>query len=484
MDFWIMTWLVIYFVVVAYIGLVSRKKASKGLEEHYVGGRKIPSWALGCSFAVAACSAACYMGEPGLTSVIGWPYFWVVISLPIGMVIGSTFILKRFRGQTKKLDALTMPSYLRKRYDSRTMQLLVASIIVLLYTFPLMAQYKGGAVLLDSFCGIPYELSLVGFTAIVAIYVSIGGRHAITWTDVFQAIPMATLAVVLLAVGLHSVGGFAGLDAKLAAIDPNMLRVAEPSDSAIIASPAGIIGMFVFWIVIFVCQPYLACTSMAMRSTSKRSLLNFFLTIVILLTAINAFYIVGLIGRATLGEIPNADYVTPMMIQKLLPSFIGGFMMIGILAAMMSTTDSILLMVGQAISGDICRDNLYPKMTKEGALKLTQVSIIAVSFIVLALSLLKPPEFLSLILYAGLSGVGCAVAAPLIAGLYWKKASKWGAVASSIGGIVFYCILVLGMGMNFFAACAVSVGLAAVVMIVVSLVTTPPPESILKTLFD
>ena len=156
--------------IVTFFSSSSRKKCS-GLADvqYYLGGRNIPAVVLAFSYATSSVSAACFMGEPGIMSVVGWPYYWVVIGVVPGLIIPAVLLMPRMRMRAEKLGSLTIPEYLGDCYQSDTLRLIVAGIISVFYIFPLVGQFKGAAILLESFTGISFKLGLTIITIVIIL---------------------------------------------------------------------------------------------------------------------------------------------------------------------------------------------------------------------------------------------------------------------------------------------------------------------------
>jgi SSS family transporter len=460
------------------IGWFASKSASKGMLEHGLGGRSMHPLLIAFSYIASSTSASIYMGEPAMAYHIGWPAFWVTIAIIPGMVIPALLLTSRLRKYSLRLDTMTIPSYLGERYGSDAVRVILALVIVIFYTFPLMAQYKGASILFESILGIPSTVGLVLFTLIVGFYVAVGGFRAVVWTDAIQAIPMLIFSAVLIGVCYVWVGGLSGLNAQLQQIDPTLMGVFD----AEVFTPAGVIGSYIFWFIVFISNPYLSIRFMAIRDTGKRSMGTFLIATLLMATLINSNYFIGLVGRVALPGLADADYATIQMAINFLPAFIAAFMMIGIVSAMMSTIDSILLVVGTAVSEDIYRRTINKAAPDKLVLLITRLTIIAVTLVVFGLSIAKPPEFLFIIMNIGLSGVGIAVASPLLVGLFWDKASKAGALASIVVGVCLYSYLILFTPTNFWVTVGIGAVTGLVVMIAVSAVTAPPSDEILDKL--
>ncbi len=469
---------VAYLIFVTFVAWWSGRKTSGEAADvdYYLGGHSTPIVVLAFSYVTSSVSATAFMGDPGIMSRIGWPYYWIVIAIIPSLILPAVLLMRRLRQQAGALGSLTIPEYLGQRFDSRALRLIIAGVISIFYIFPLVAQFKGGAILLESFTGISFDMGLVIITAIIIFYVIAGGLRSVAWTDFVQGFPMLIICMALLFVSLSAVGGFSGLEEKLAAIDPNMLLITEPSDKPDAQmTVSGIIGNFVFWCVIFVSQPYLCSKFLALPNVSRKTIGVFLITTLVLTVIYNSFYIAGLTGRVLFPD-ADPDHLTVTMAINLLPKGMAAMMMIGIFAAMMSTATSILLVIGQAIGRDFYSKTINPKATPEREVLVTRIAVTVVAIICMLFNYVNPPKLLSIFLYLGLSGIGSCIGVPLITGIISDKGTKQGAIASSITGPVAYMVFTYAIGINFWVSCLLAVLASALVMIVVSHFTAAPRE--------
>ena len=152
-------------------------------------------------------------------------------------------------------------------------------------------------------------------------------------------------------------------------------------------------------------------------------------------------------------------------------------MMIGIFAAMMSTATSVLLVVGQAVGRDFYSKTINKNATAEQEVRVTRIAVVAVAFICFAFNFVNPPEFLSVVLYLGLSGIGACIGVPLFAAIISNRATKEGAVVSSITGPIAYLIFNYVIGINYWFSCLLAVVIAAILMIGISAYVNKKAES-------
>lgn len=462
---------VIFLLFISMVAILSsrmKNKSGNSAEvEYYLGGMNTPAVVLAFSYVTSSVSAACFMGDPGIMSTVGWPYYWVVIAIVPSLIIPAVLLMPKMRIQAEKLGSLTIPEYLGDYYKSNVLRFIIAGVISVFYIFPLTGQFKGAAVLLEEFTGISFELGLFIITAITIFFVVSGGLRSVAWTDFVQGIPMLIISVILIVVSLNAVGGFNGLEEKLAQIDPAMLNVVQSESSDAQMSLSGVIGNFTFWCITFISQPYICSRFLAIPNVKRKTIGIFLITALILGTVYNSFYICGLTGRVLFPE-TDADHVTVVLAIQMLPQWAAALMMIGIFAAMMSTATSILLVVGQAVGRDLYSNSVNKKATSKEEIFVTRLAIIVVAVICFIFNLVNPPEFLSVVLYMGWSGIGTCIGVPLFFAIISKKSTKEGAVASSIAGPLAYLFFCYILKFNSWFSCFIAILISAIIMVGIS----------------
>lgn len=470
----IRAWSIIMFVlflgIMAWMSILAARENVSGDnldEEYYLGGRNTGPIILAFSYVTGSVSASAFMGEPGVMSVVGWPYYWLVIAIIPGMVLPALLLLKRLRSKSETLGSLTIPQFLGQHYNSDAIRLITAISICVFYVFPLVAQFKGAAVLLEAFTNIPFKIGVLIFTLFIAIFCATGGLRSVMWASIVQGIPMFFIAIVLVVVSLKAVGGFTGIENTLSVIDPDMLKIVQPRSPDVIMPIEGVIGVFAYWAISFVSQPYLASRFMVIRDTKPKTIATFLIWSLVLTIIFNTLYLTGLPGRILYPDIAG-DYITSQLAIDFLPPIFAAVMMIGIFGAMMSTSQSMILTIAQAVANDIYVESINPGASEKKVVSITRISIFAVSAVCLIFTWLNPPEFLSSFLYLGLSGVGACIAVPLFAALMWPKASKRGAVGSALIGPIAYIIFQAVLNINVWFSSLLAVIVSAIILVIFS----------------
>lgn len=482
--FTISTWSIVFFclyiimiLLISWFSMRKVKNSDDSAGQFYLGGRTIPTCVIAVSFMCSATSSGAMLGDPAMMGLVGWPYFWVVVACPVSMTLAIILLMRRMHGRATVLQTLTVPEFIGSHYQSPKLQTYISILLAFFYIFTLSAQFKGAAVLLESFLGISFTTGLLVAIALSCVMAIAGGLTSLSWSDFAQGIPMFAIVIFFFIAAMVSIGGFNALDTALLNIDPNMVRAFDPSGSGGWGTPLSVISIFIFYFGIFASQPYICTRFMALKDTKRNTIRTFLIMVVILAVVVNLLYVVGMVARVKYGDSVPADYYTTRLAMDLLPKPIAALFMIGILSAILTTTTSILLVVGQTLGRDLWQRVLRPRTTGPQVVKASRVLVLAVAILIFILNNFNPPALLASFLYMGLSGTGCALAVPLICSLYWKGATKQGAWACAISGPFLYLFLDIQtfIDLNYFICCAAGIICAAVVMVVVSLLTKKFP---------
>lgn len=467
---WGYVMLAVYTLGVLTITLITRRTAGRGVEQHYLGGRSMSPFLVAVTFVLASTSAGAFVGEPGLAYAKGLPSLWATLSIVVGLTGATILFASRLRHFTAVSQSVTIPSFLGRRYESPALRIITAVVIGFFYTVSLIAMYRGATILFTEVLNVPPKIALAVFTLLVAVYVGFGGFRAVTWTGTVQGLPMILFSVVLIGITLVATDGLSGLSEGLGRIDPALTSFFEGE----IFSPAGVVGLYVFWTVVFSSNPHLATKFMALRDGRRPTMAVVLVTVLVLTAIINLNYIIGLGARVMMPDLDRPDFATIRMAIELLPAPITAILMVGILAAIMSTVDAMLLSIGTSVGEDIYRSSLRPEASDQSVLRITRLTVFVVSLIVLIFLLWRTPDFLAIFLVIGMTGVGLALGPPMLAGLFWRRATKVGALSSVVVGVPFYGILVSITDISPYAATLYGALVSFPVMVLVSLFSSGP----------
>lgn len=428
------------FMVVTAIWAAVKNKAGQtdSTTEYFLGGKSIPVIVLAMSYCASAVSAGSFIGDPGYMSTIGWPYYWFTIFTIPGLVIPGLFIIRKLRLQSERYGCLTITDYIGARYKSSNIKIVISIIMVACYLFMMVAQFKGAAVLLETYTGVSFNVGLIVMAIVVAFFVNMGGLRSVAWTDFFMGCFMVVLSLSLVLIAFSKIGWYSGLDAGLIEMHPDYRVVYQTGPDATFpwySIPC--IALFAFFNMFS--QPYITARYIAMPNISRKSVAKFLFISLITGLLFNSMIQLGLVGSVLYPE-ADPDYLTVTMSVNFFPLIIAGIAMIGFFSAMLSTASSILLVCSQAIGQDIYAQ-INKKATPKQVVMVTQVATIVITIGIVIFNMVNTPDLLQVFVLLSLTGVGSMLCMPLFFGVLWPKARREGAWCAVISGPVSYLIM-------------------------------------------
>ncbi|MFC4403395.1 sodium/pantothenate symporter [Gracilibacillus xinjiangensis] len=425
--------------IIFLIGLISSRKQSNGntfMQDYYLGGRSLGGFVLAMTMTATYGSASSFIGGPGVAYNEGLG--WVLLS--VTQVATGYFTLmilgKKFAIVTKQYNAVTMVDFLKERYQSKAVVIL-SSISIVIFLFSAMAaQWIGGGRLIESLTGLSYNSALFIFVLTVLIYVTFGGFRAVTLTDAIQGSIMFIGTLVLLIAVIIAGGGVPAIISELQAENPNLIT---PFGADGTLTPAYVSSYWILVGVGVVALPQIAVRAMSYKNTKSYHLALSIGTIVVGVIMLN-MHVIGAFARAILPGIEVGDKVMPEIALDVLPAWVAGIVLAAPLAAIMSTVDSLLLLVSSTIVKDIYINYMNPEATKKKVQKIS-MSVTAVLGIIVFLIAVNPPDLIIWLNLFAIGGLEAAFIWPIVLGLYWEKGNRFGALASMIVGILSYILL-------------------------------------------
>lgn len=430
---------------------------------YYLGGRSLGPWVLIFTVLASAASAGTFIGTSGLTYAQGYGWVWgAMMQVPAG-ILALGLVGKKYAIVARKLRMITFTDFFKERYESGAVTFLTAACMVIFLVAYMVAQFVGGARVLESITGIDYRILVVVFAGVVALYTAFGGFLAAAFTDAAQGIVMLLGGVALWVVVLTAVGGLTEVEAGQRELDTELLVLPGASgfDLPMMISYAVMFGL------LLAALPHVAVRAMSYRdSAALHKALWVGPAIMAVFTL--GFGAMGLIGRVLYPDAELADMVLPTLIVEHLPGPLAGAMLAAPLAAVMSTVDSMILVVSAAIVRDLWAGFVNPRVTDQQQSKAGTWASLGIGVLVLVLAL-RPPDFLQHVINFAIGGLEAGLFVPLILGLYWKRGNALGAILSLLGGMTYYLLaanfapaLALGMMPVFMATvCSLALYLLA-----------------------
>ena len=471
------TVLVLYLGIMAFIGWYAGRKTNN-IGDFFVLSGKAGVVVSGIAYFSTQFSMGTFLGTPG--TIYGVGYAGMAISVPgavFCMILPALLIGRKLITLGHKYGFLTMADYLTDRYHSKNMSG-VLGVMMLFFLVPMMgAQIIGAGVIVHVFTGLPEWVGVVGMGIIVILYCMTGGMKGAMMTDVIQGSLMIATAVVTFIVSIVMGGGFSNINHTLQSMNEAYLTF--PGANGYMPWTY-YISNIVLWSFFTMGQPHLFTKFFAMKD--HKTMFK-----AILLGTAGMFFSATLIewagvnGIASIQNIEKADQIIPMILQRGMNPFLASIFIAGIVAAGMSTIDGILVTTTGAVTRDIYQKIINKNATDEAVMSLSKVVTVIIGIVVICCGVFQPGSIFEINLFA-FSGMAIFVV-PILFGIYWKKATAKGAIASVIVGIISLLLFTLNpsvkaLAMGFHALFPTTI-IASIVMIVVSKFTeTPPQETI------
>jgi sodium/pantothenate symporter len=463
--------LLMFLAVMAVLGYVGYKR-TRTTADFAIAGAQMGPVVLGLAFAATFFSAATFVGYTGWAYGWGLSSLWIVLTLILASPMGLIVVAKRVREMNTHQNSLSLPDWLGDRYGSDFVRVAVA-LATLFNLFYIGAQLSAGALIFEQLLEVPYLIGLVTIAAIVVLYTYGGGSFADIYTDAAQAALMAVVGVLVLVSGFWVFSsGFTGVmeqaSSALAERGPEYVAVVNP-ESGIFYSVPAIIGAFIIQFA-FSSQPQLFNKVLALKN--PHDMAKMILTYVLCAVAFLSVVFGGIYAAAKVPGLESADSAIFEYVQVAFPPLIVALFGVTVLAAAMSTSDGIFVVISTSIANDIYRKFLVPRGFVRTPADRVDANTLRISRIVTVLTgvlatllVINPPEFIGSFIWIGISGVASATLGPILVGLFWpSRASASAAKVSVVAGLGSYLVIhFIGFERSTLAAgaWAVCVGVAA-----------------------
>lgn len=425
---------ILYLALMVAIGFKFYSKTDS-LSDYFLGGRNLGSWLTALSAQASDMSGWLLIGLPGTAYVIyagTSEAIWTAVGLIIGTYLNWLFVAKRLRKYTEiSGNSITIPDYFENRFKDtkHILRLLSAVFIMIFFLVYTSSQFSAAAKLFSTVFGLNYTTGLIIGAVIIVSYTALGGFAAVCWTDAIQGGIMffALMAVPFMA--MYEMGGAGEVTARLAELTPESLGFFPMQDGAVntllLASALG-------WGLGYFGQPHILTRFMAIQSPDmirKSRIIAMIWVIITLVAAVS----IGVIGKAYMPDLADGETIYMSMINAMFPDIIAGVLLTAILAAIMSTASSQLLVTASSVSRDLYA-LLFKKSTEGTAIVwVSRITVLAVSLIGVMIALDANSSVFGLVACAW-GGFGAAFGPLMLFSLFWKRMTLQGAVAGMVAG--------------------------------------------------
>lgn len=449
--------MIIYIVAILGIGVYFLKIANENSDNYFIGGRTLGPWVSAMSAEASDMSGWLLMGLPGVAYWCGLSdAFWTALGLALGTYLNWKITAKRLRDYSVVAgDAITIPQFFSNRFkENRKIILLIASVLILVFfTVYAASCFVTVGKLFNSLFGIQYQVVMIAGAFFVILYTLLGGFLAESVSDFMQGIIMIIALVLILVIGVFAAGGISGVIENAQNIPGffDFFGIANPTvvDGVQQLSAAGAplfgdalpytlltIISTMSWGLGYFGVPQVLLRFIAIRDAAEIPKARRIATTWCVISLFSAV-IIGLIGRilfpAELLTPSGAESIFIVMATNLLPPLIAGFVMAGILAATMSSSDSYLLIAASAFSKNIYESILKKDASDKEIMRVSHITLIVVSIIGIIIALDETSIIFKIVSFAW-AGFGATFGPLMLFSLFWKRTTREGAIAGMLAG--------------------------------------------------
>jgi sodium/proline symporter len=433
--------LLAYFVLMMAIGVYAYRKSTSSVSEYMLGGRNLHPAVVALSAGASDMSGWMLMGLPGAVYLSGLGAAWIAVGLVIGAYFNYVLVAPRLRVYTEHADdAITIPDYFEKRFcdDSHTLRVFSSIVIVVFFTIYTSAGIVAGGKLFETSFGLSYELGLIITASVVVAYTMFGGFLAVSLTDFVQGCIMFVALILVPVITYFHLDSLSIPSASESDIDTHLSWFAGVSALGLISSLSWGLGYFG--------QPHIIVRFMAIRSlsdvkTARRIGMSWMVVTVIgsVLTGLFGYYYI----RNTNVVLDDPETVFIFLSQILFHPIIAGFLLAAILAAIMSTISSQLLVCASSLSEDFYKNFLHRSASQTELVTVGRLSVLGVSIVAGVLALDRDSSILTLVSNAW-AGFGAAFGPVILLSLFWANLTRNGALAGMLSGAVTVLVWIYG----------------------------------------
>ncbi len=446
----------LYMAAVVGIGVFYARRANKSSEDYFLGGRSLGPWVTAMSAEASDMSGWLLMGLPGVAYWCGLAdAFWTAAGLALGTYLNWLLIARRLRSYSIVANnSITVPEFFSGRFREKkhVLELFSAGFILIFFTVYAASCFVTCGKLFSNLFGAPYVSMMIVGALFVILYTLLGGFLAESTSDLMQSVVMIFALVAVLVMGIFSVGGIGSLLENMKSIPGffELFGIASPVlengaqvvvDGAPQFGSAGSYGFLTIvstlsWGLGYFGMPQVLLRFMAIEKPENLKKSRRIAIVWVIISLFSAIAI-GLIGRvlfpSALTTSSQAENIFITISTHLMPSFIAGIVMAGILAATISSSDSYLLIAASAFAKNIYQKALNKKATDKQVMWVSRIILIVISVIGMIIALDENSVIFTIVSFAW-AGFGATFGPAMIASLFWKRTTREGVLAGMIAG--------------------------------------------------
>ena len=496
--------MLIYMAAVIIIGVVFAKRANASSDNYFLGGRSLGPWVTAMSAEASDMSGWLLMGLPGVAYWCGIAdAAWTAIGLAVGTYVNWLIVSKRLRRYSVKAgNAITLPEFFSNRFHEKKKVIMTIAAIFILIFFTVYASscLVTCGKLFSKLFGAPYIAMMILGAVFVLLYTVLGGFLAESASDFMQAIVMIIALVAIVICGTSAAGGldvvldnaksipgffeFFGIASPTVADGVQVVEAGKP-----VFGEAGTYGLLTIlsttaWGLGYFGMPQVLLRFMAIRDEKELTASRRIATIWVVISLAVAVFI-GVVGRSLypteLLTASDAENVFIVLSTNLLPALLAGFVMAGILAATISSSDSYLLIAASAFAKNIYQGIFKKDATDKQVMTISRLTLLAIAAVAIVIALDENSVIFTIVSFAW-AGFGATFGPLMLFSLFWKRTNRAGAIAGMVSGgvMVFFWKLVirpLGGVLNIYELLPAFI-FSCICIVVVSLLTAKPSAEI------
>lgn len=473
--------MVLYFLLIVGVGLFfSRRKMNRS--EFILGGKRLPGWALAFSERATSESSWLILGFTGFTFLTGLSAIWTIVGMVLGISFTWLVLAKKFMIETDKHKVLTLTDYLAARFPNHGVYIRIFTTILILifFIFYVGAQYDGVGKTFKTIFDLTPTTGIVISTIVVIAIALAGGFISVVWTDMVQSVMM------LIVLGIMPIVAFIYLGVNDISLSAEMQAAGNHVDSW----TGGVVGFsfgalffnnFSYFFGYLGGQPQLTSRFMALRNEKEARTASITGIVWTFIAFFGAFFIgLAAIGMYDVADFADEEIVLPTMIMDLTPPWIAGIMVSGILAAMITTATSQIIVVSSSIGEDLMNKSFNIKLSESGWVLVSRIVIVVTGIAALLMAILSKNLVLTVVGWAW-AGVGSTLSVAVLLTFFWKRYSGIGVIATVLSGLVGTLIWINSPLDDIISARFTTFFIALIFGVVFSLLFPEKRESEIKT---
>lgn len=426
---------VIYLVLMMSIGMYYYRK-TKNMDDYIIGNRKLGAWVTALSAEASDMSGWMMMGVPGAAYLSGICSGWIAVGLGLGTWANWHFVAKPLRRYTEMANnSLTLPDFLVNRFNDKSnlLRIVPAIFIIIFFVIYTSSGFVSGGKLFSTLFGFDYSTAVLMGAFVVVFYTLTGGFMAVCWTDFIQGVMMFFAITMVPAVAMMAVGGVPETFTAIELTNPTFFSPFTNPDGSDLGFIAFISLMA--WGLGYFGQPHILVRFMAISSADelKRSK---YIAIIWYCISMVAAVLVGMVGKIYLTtplDGPDVEKVLLVMTHELFSPFAGGLILSAVLAAIMSTASSQLLVAASAFAQDFYRTVINKDASQENLVWVSRTAVFIISAMSITLAMNPDSFILEMVAYAW-AGFAAAFGPIVLMSLFWRRTTRNGAVAGIVVG--------------------------------------------------